>query len=426
MRNFGRSHNRALAAFIALLLVLAIVGLARHPPPTSTANAVPVFGVLQADPKWLSADSAAGLRLAMINVFWRSLEPSPDHFDEDYAESIRKAVGQYRHAGWQVAIDVGLQSPPSWVLNLPSGRLRDQNGHESRGADFEFSEAVRQAAAGYISTVVKTLGPVQYYRVGLSEQGEAKYPDVVGDGWWAFEPTAQGTAPGLPPGVRTNPLPGWVPGSPRYRGHSLETSQVANWYSWYFDAVVNAHTWEIAAYRSAGYKGDLQLVMPGYGATPAMYQFRIAHDLAPPGALDSYRTLNSGSVWWRLLDALPDMKGIVVDISSVDDRSGDPRGNDCEPTDTTVDYLTSTAPWRWSDTRWLTYLARLHHLQVMGENPGDTPASDLPRIMSLVRSCGLIALQWAFEPELHAGSASVTTIDQLGAAITRFDSRSHS
>lgn len=424
MRNPPRHRKRVLAVAIATLLVVAIIALNGHRTASRMSTASPVFGVLQADPHWLSADSAAGIRLAMINVFWASWEPAPGRFDQHYAHTIVDAVDRYRAAGWQVAIDIGLQTPPAWVLQQPSGRLQDQNGDRSGGADYEFSGAVRQATDRYISNLVDRLGHVQYYRVGVSEHGEAKYPDVTGEGWWAFEPTAQGHASGLPSGVKASPLPGWVPGTRTYRGHAVSSSQVEAWYGWYFGALVNALSWEISAYRSAGYHGPLQLVMPGTGAMPSVYAYRLTHDLAPAPQFDSYDTVNSGSVWWKLLGDLPDLNGVVVDISSVDDQSGRPQANDCEPSDTGVDYRSSPAPEAWSDTRWLTYLAHLHHLEVMGENPGETPSSDLPQIMSLVRSCGLIALQWAFEPELHGGSA--TNVQQLGAAITNYEEASPS
>lgn len=418
MRRSTDSTKKTLAAAIAVVLVTAMVALADHRSSAEVSTTKPVFGVLQADPRWLPADTAAGLRLAMVNVFWKAWEPNTGQFDQRYANSVRRTVARYRSAGWQVAIDIGLQSPPSWVLQLPSGRLTDQHGKQSNVPDFEFSQAVRQAAARYLSTVVTTLGPVQYYRVGLSGHGEAKYPNVTGNGWWAFEPSAQGHGAGLPEGVPVTPMPGWAPGAREYRGRSVRTSQVRAWYQWYFGALANSLAWEISAYRSAGYHGDLELVMPGTGAMPALYQYRINHHLAPAPSSDSYGTLNSGSVWWKLLDELPDLRGVVVDVSSVDDQSGVPRGNGCRPSDTKVDYRDDPSVETWSDTRWLSYLAHLHHLPVMGENPGETPASDLPRIMSLVRSCGLIALQWAFEPELHGGS--YTSLAQLGAAISRY------
>ena len=55
-------------------------------------------------------------------------------------------------------------------------------GVRSQTADFEFSSAVRAAAASYIDRVVGSLGAVAYYRVGLSENGETYYPDTSDNG----------------------------------------------------------------------------------------------------------------------------------------------------------------------------------------------------------------------------------------------------
>lgn len=422
MGRHPRLDRRILILTAVLLLAAGAVRLATYRSSSAVTVTKPVFGVLQADPRWLKADTAAGLRLAMVNVYWNEWEPAEGRFDHRYARQVKHTLDQYRAAGWQVAVDIGLQTPPRWVLRLPSGALTDQNGTRS-GADFEFSQQVRAVADRYISEVVHALGTIQYYRVGLSDHGEAKYPDVSGDGWWAFDPTAQGGAPGLPPDVGVTPMPGWVPGNASYHGRPVTAREVATWYGWYFGALVNADGWEISAYRSAGYTGELELVVPGTGATPAIYDYRIAHGLAPAPAMDSYRTMNTGSVWWKLLAELPDLKGVVVDISSVYDQSGIPRGNLCMPADRRVNFTTSRQPYTWSDTRWLTYLAGLHHLPVMGENPGNTPSSDLPGIMALVRSCGLSALQWAFEPQLHGGT--YTSLDQLGRAIADFRSKEH-
>ena len=195
----------------------------------------------------------------------------------------------------------------------------------------------------------------------------------------------------------------------------MTSREVTAWYNWYFLAMVNAHAWEMATFRAAGFWGKLELVMPGMGALPAFYRQRLSKDLAPDPAIDSLSTMNTGAVWWKFLDELPSLANTVVDISSVYDLSGSPRGNVCEPTDTSVAY-TDRRISRWSDTRWLTYLADQHHLSVMGENPGDTPGSDLPGIIHLVRSCGLITLQWAWEYILD-GSDNSVTINQLHAAF---------
>jgi len=370
-----------------------------------------LFGVLEADPRYLGADARAGIRLATLNINWSNWEPSPASDDENYIAQQVAAIKTYRGAGWKIAVDIGLQEPPQWVLNLADGQLQDQSGALSGTADYEFSRAVRDAAQAYIASVVHTLGAIDYYRIGLSPFGEMIYPEAPNNEWWAFSPTAQGTSPGLPDGVASSPMPGWVPGASTWQGKQVTPAQVQSWYDWYLGALTNAHAWEIDAFRGAGYSGQLQLVMPGDGAKPAVYSARIVANLAEE-PYDTFHTMNTGAVWWSVLDHLP-LTSTVVDISSVGDGSGT---HGCQATDASVNYLTAPDTiGAWSDTRWLTYLAHLHGLAAMGENPGNTVASQLPTVMGLVQSCNLIALQWAWDYQLRDGVHA--TITDYASAI---------
>jgi hypothetical protein len=388
----------------------------RHPAisktPTKTSSTM--FGVLAADPDYLSADTAAGLRLAMINIGWDEWEPEQGSFDDAYISQQAATVAEYLSAGWTVAVDVGLQSPPSWALGLPYGQLVDQDGNSSGTPDYEFSEAVRAAATTYISSVVSSLTGVSYYRIGLSTSGEMLYPPVSDNQWWAFSPLAQGSASGLPAGVGVAPMPGWVPGSTTWDGEAVTQAMVQSWYDWYLGALINAHTWEIDSFRQAGYQGLLQYVMPGVGAVPSLYQQSIAGELAP-NPDDPYNTMNTGAVWWDVLPQLP-LTGAVVDISSVGDGSGDPVNNVCQASDSSVDYTSQPSVIEsWSATRWLTYLAGLNHLPVMGENPGNITPAELPAIMSQVQACHLTALQWAWDYTLNESGPYVSLSDYAQA-----------
>jgi hypothetical protein len=388
----------------------------RHSAPTTTSSTM--FGVLDADPQFLSADAAAGIRLATMDIGWDQWEPEQGSFDSAYISQMAADVAEYLSAGWKVGIDVGLQSPPSWALGLPYGQLVDQNGDTSGTPDYEFSEAVRAAATTYIENVVSSLTGVSYYRIGLSASGEMLYPDAPDNQWWAFSPLAQGAASGLAPGVGVTPMPGWVPGTTTWDGSPVTQAMVQSWYDWYLGALINAHTWEIDSFRQAGYQGLLQYVMPGTGALPSLYQERIAGDLAATPD-DSYSTLNTGAVWWDVLPQLP-LTGAVVDISSVGDGSGDPQDNVCQASDSSVDYQSQpSAISSWSATRWLTYLAGLNHLPVMGENPGDVSPTELPAIMSLVQGCHLTALQWAWDYQLNESSPYVSLSEYAQAIATR-------
>jgi hypothetical protein len=393
----GRRSRLRLPLSTGLVVSLAFVLAARvEARPAAAGSNPPVFGVLRAQPKYLQADAAAGIRLAVINVDWKSWEPAPRRFSKAYASKVDAAVRTYRAHGWEVAIDVGLQTPPAWVLHWRDGQLTDQNGNLSGTPNYEFNPTVRTAAGAYIADLVRALGPskVEYYRVGLSISGEMLYGPNLPRSWWAY-----GIA------QRSSPLPGWVPGNPTYRGQPITGTQVHQWYDWYLRSLVNAEEWEITAYRSAGFGGSLELVMPGWGAVPSRYNELLSNDLAPNPDLDPDGTMNTGAVWWRQLAMLSSdqaLGALVVDISSVGDSSGT---NGCQSDDRQLNLdQADPAVSAWSDTRWLTYLAGAHHLPVMGENAGDSSAAELPTIASLVQSCHLEALQWAWDNQLHDGT----------------------
>lgn len=384
-----------------------------------------VFGVLDAQPQWLRADRAAGIRLAVLNIDWARWEPERGKFDGTYAGLVRLTAATYRRAGLAVAVDVGLQAPPRWVLDLPNGHLVDQAGIRSAVPDYEFSATVQRAAAAYVRQVVAAVGPVAAYRIGLGSKGEAIYPNTpsgaLGAAWWAYGASAQGRTGGRPPGVAATPMPGWRPGDATWHHAPVTDAQVASWYAWYVGALEDALRWEMAAFRRAGFTGTLEVVAPGDGAGPSLYDQVLAERLVE-GADDPYGTMATGAVYWRTLDSLP-RHGTALDISSVGDGSGLPGRVDCQPGDGAVPLARADPRISgWSDTRWLVYLAGRIGLPVVGENPGDTTPAELPGVMGLVTSCHLGALQWAWDSQLRQGDGLVS-LSRLRRAIASLPGR---
>jgi hypothetical protein len=365
-----------------------------------------VFGVLNAQPKYMKMDAAAGVHLAMINIGWDNWEPEPGRMNSSYIDQQLAIIHQYENAGWTVAVDLGLEFPPSWAIVNQSDQLADQNGNRSGTPNFEFSGSVRQAASEFIQNAVKTLPGISYYRIGLSQFGEMLYPASPRNEWWAFDAYAQGSQVGLPTGMSPSPMPGWIPGQSEWRGTPVSQAMVERWYDWYVGALVNAHNWEITTIRASGYAGDLQYVIPGTGVLPDFYQAELANRLSPV-SWDPFHTMNTGSVWWRVLQELPSSNA-VIDISSVGDGSGSVGAKECQESDPSTNYMTDRKIETWSDTRWLTYLARQHGLGVIGENAGSTDQESLPAIMSMVQSCGLTALQWAWDAPLNEGTGLIS------------------
>jgi hypothetical protein len=365
------------------------------------------------------SDHAAGITEAMMNIDWSRWEPLPGVVNASYVSQQVSTANQYRANGWTVAVDIGLQSPPSWVLALPNGQLIDQNGQPSGSADYEYSQAVRTAAATYILQVVAAMGPVASYRIGVGSAGEMMYPEAPANQWWGFSEDAQHGGLDLPAGVPSTPMPGWVPGTTTWDGANVTGAEVSSWYGWYYGALVNTLAWEIRAFRTAGFGGELQLLLAGDGALPEIYDQRLAADLAPIPT-DEFHTMNTGVVFWKMLPDLAaevSLANAVVDITGVYDGTGTPRGNACEASDSAVS-LAQADPWNshWSDTRWVSYLSRAEGLTVMGENPGNTLATDVSGTINLARGCGLTALQWAWDWQLHGTDPSIAQLPQLAAA----------
>ena len=197
------------------------------------------------------------------------------------------------------------------------------------------------AGSAYITNVVAALGAVSYYTIGISQHSEAIYPTTSSNQWWAFNQSAQGGT-GRPAGEAATPLPGWVPGTATWHGEQLTNAQVQAWYAWYQGGLVNAVAWEIRTIRAAGFDGNLELQLPGDGANPWVYTNRVMADLAPE-SYDAYDTLNAGAVYQVLLARLPDLAGVVMDVTSVGDESGTPADNACQSSDAAVLYAADSA-----------------------------------------------------------------------------------
>jgi hypothetical protein len=379
----------------------------------------PPVGVLIADPVHLQSDYDAGVRIATLEVKWRLWQPSPQHTSRPYKARIVASASAYRRAGYQVAVDVGLQYTPAWALHLPHAQLRSQLGTLSGTADYVFNVRMRHLAAAYIREVMATVGPVWSYRLGLSENGETLYPDASRGQWWAFGPVAQGRFGRPPPRTRRTPLPGWVPGETTWRGQPVTSEQVRQWYDWYLDAVILAHVWEARVFRSAGFTGVLQLVMPGSGTSLRAFELRRSSFLRN-SADDSYHTMNTGAVWFEFLRRFPLRRKIAVDISSVYDSSGSPRGNGCEVDDTKRDWRTDPAVRKWSSTRWLSYLSRrLGYHYLMGESTGNNNYPQMQATFTLANQCRFDAVLWAWDYQLYDGHASISQLSTAAIQAAR-------
>lgn len=343
-------------------------------------------GVLQADLQWIDDDYRFGIRIAVLEIEWSRWEPTEGQFDQTYIDQQVAKMNAYLDYGFQVGIVSGIHHQPSWVLAKSGIQHEDQNGTQSGILDFQFNDQARSYGENFLTSLVQAFGSaVSFHRVGLSAIGETLYPEAPDNNWWAFSDAAQATSP----------HPGWVPGT------AADPGEAEEWYDWYFEALVDAHDWMLATIRAAGYTGTVHYVTPGKGANPAHVAARLAGDLAPIDG-DTYFVMNTGAIWYRFYDQLADLTGCEMNISSVYDVSGSPRGNVTEPGDDLVPFDDSAMD-SWSSVRYLSSIARRHGLERVGENPADTMPIDVQGTFDAAWGCGLKAILWAFDNQLRDG-----------------------
>lgn len=392
-----------------------------------SATRTPSFpvGVLQADIRNLNKDYEYGIRIALMELEWAKWEPVEGQFDESYMmQQISKAF-VYIARGYKVGIVSGIHRPPAWLLAKPNIQHKDQWGNESGIANFQFSSVARDYGAIFLTSVVKAFGEyVWFHRVGLSKIGECLYPEAANqnsfpvgqreNNWWCFDTQAQ-SGTGLPAGTGGSPLPGWIPGTANYLGQPVTNMQVQSFYEWYFGANTNAHNWMLATIRAAGYGGIVHYVTPGMGCLPKEHDERLADKLAPIAG-DDYYVMNTAAVWWRFYNELVDKGNCWMNASSIYDISGSPRGNITQPGDDAVNYDNPDI-YNWSSARFLSSIARRHGMEVVGENPGQNSFEDAKKVISISQGCGLAALLWAFDDQLHSGNPEYCSLEQLSTLI---------
>jgi hypothetical protein len=426
---------------LALVWLLTASGApAAVAEPGGPVPSSPAWGLLDSTcaPDRLAA-RVPGVDVVVVEAPWDRLEPTPGAVDEGYAAGLRATVTRCLGAGLQVVLGSGLQYPPAWVRDLPGAALRDQAGRSpSTGAvDEVFSGAVAAAADDHLRHLLAAVpaGRLAGIRVGTSTAGELGYPgpDASGaalDSWWAFGDAPQGRG-ALAPGQSVTPMPGWVPGTPTWRGRDVSAEQARGWFAWYSGAVLRAVSDRAAALRGGGWTGPVHVPAPGRGVLPADLDAAVAVRLATAvrdGALR--RGLDYVAGFPALAAAVP---GAVVDLTGLDDatavraRALTPPRDRCTPGDAAV--LTSGDPVldSWPNQRVAAAAAVRAGLPLVGENPGPpgpqtggTDGSDgerdqLRHAPDYARACGLRAFLFAFEDDLYTPRSGLVPGDYAAA-----------
>jgi hypothetical protein len=394
--------------------------------PQAASSAIPapdastpqlLWGTLDTAPSHAKTEYAAGIQVAHLELGWDQYEPDRGQFSDGYASEMRARLRVFQDAGMLVVLGIGLQYPPSWVLNSQESRYVNQYGETASAANLTFNQPLRDEAARYIARVDQDLGLRSFWAIRVGSGGliESLYPSgrnaAHPNSYWAFDVNAQaGIA--RPPSIPSPPYPGWKPGERTYQGRPFTTAQVREWYDWYLRALTDGIVWQMDVYRSLGYDGLLQVLMPGVGARPMERDASIANYLwADADQWDN--TVARGAAWDTLVEWLHDQPNLVVYVSSVADGSGN--NDTCRPGDMDVDPH-SNAVLSWSATRWLTYNAQRFALPIQGENPGEGHApgygaSMLAAAARQAQSCHLRALLWAHDEDLYDPNSGISLRD---------------
>lgn len=369
------------------------------PPASSTAPPTPtgrIWGVIGNDGKHLATERAAGLNVRLFELAWSSYEPSRGTFRSSYVLEKRRELASMRAAGFKVILSLGIHHDPAWLLAEHAdsayvnqfGDVYDDPREGAGRANLIWNKDLRKLAATYINRVLADFGTNFYaVRLGGGRFGELGYPVARWAGrtntYWAFDRVA----------ARTNPVPGWTPGSPSPNG---EAARFANWY---MNQLVDFQTWQVATVRRS-YAGRIMMLYPSWGIRPAQLSLAIARNLDGSSPAERNGEVPRGYDFARQIAALPDMKILPtttwLDASSAGDADSDRR--------------------YWSPVH---YLSSLSKRDTFGENTGQGTRAAMNRSAAQVKRYGLVGMLWYREDELLSGRYA--TLANYGAAIIAAD-----
>jgi hypothetical protein len=371
----------------------------------------PIFGTLQSEPERAKRNHEAGVRLAVLSLAWDRYEPRDGNFDPAYAEAMKQRLAAFRAAGQAVMLDLGMQYPPAWVLELPNARVVDQFGQPyigdrpgAGGANGVFNQNVRDRQAAYVARALADLGTdFHSIRIGWGYYGELQFPPHVFNDkkncYWAFDDIAQGRAQGHPPTLAACPVPAWKPGDA-----SPDHAKARQFIDWYLDAMRDYQQWQIATVRKH-FRGTLCVLYPSWGIRPGQIDAAVADDLSGRTSPEINGELPRGVDFVRQVGAIDDDK-VVVYTTWLD---SDPKFGDDD----------SKNPEAWSPAHYLSHLAASHprKLATMAENTGPGTKAALKLSMQRLKQFNISGLVWAFEGDLYDTSPDHATISDLEAAL---------
>ena len=375
IRHRSRRMTRLIMAFVtavALGLLALVISLNAH---ASAPTSFPLWGTLDTQTSTAATEGKAGV-MAMFEYNWASFEPTQGVLSSSYLATMKSELAAYQAAGQKVTLGLGLQNPPSWVFNLADSKYVDQTGSTSSEANFVFSQAVRSAAASYLSLVAAAIPLSNFWAIRLTSGGDGEMLYPGGGTYWAFDQAAL-TGNGLAAGMTPNPDPSWKPGTA-----GLTQAQISTWVNWYIGGLDNVTNWQMQTLSKLGFTGYYETVTPGSGTRPDGLTQTEQQNLSNDG------TTGVGAVWNLYYSMLPNKTNVIAYISSVADNSG---GNDpCQSSDDSLS-LTSSTMDSWSSARWISRIAYQYGLPVGGENPGYGLPASLDSFYTNTSSTGMMA-----------------------------------
>src|SRR6266496_2509872 len=389
----------------------------------------------------------AGVALANVTLAWKDYETSDGVFNENQMTYVANNINTFLHAGQRVDVQLAIHYVPSWVIQIPNAYYVNQCGvtaPQTYGYDspnYVFNATVRQKVQDFETHALQQLNArvglnnIWDFRVDGGDGGEALYPlatDTLGhtNSYWAYDSNAQGMGYNLPLGVSSTPFPGWRPGQTTYNGQPFTTSQVQQWYDWYFNSRMNWYNWQVALYRNAGFHNYLTIETPGFGTRPDEYRTNINNYL--DGSADPNGTMSRAAVWQNLYPALTNKTNIIAYVSSMADSGSQPPNDTCQRSDARVDFNNDPVVDTWGGVRYVSYIANKYGFQKGGENPGygAGAGSDygIPMLNNAARemaTCGLIGMFWAHDDRLYTTTATppanIITLTDYSSVIHQYN-----
>jgi hypothetical protein len=313
------------------------------------------FGSLVTLSAQISAERNGGTSIAMIEPGWNSWETADNVFSSSYAATIAASVKAAQDYNSKVTLALGTYNPPTYVAALTNGVYVNQAGASSTEANIVFNQTIRTRVERYYTQLAASvdLSKIWAIRITSGSDPELLYPNGA---YWAYDVNAQ-NGTNRPPTMPLCPFPGWVPGNT-----SITIAQVRLWVQWYIQCLADVVDWQMRYLRGLGFRGHFEIITPGQGTRPGVWDTEINARLIPTTSVTG-----RGAVWHYLYQVLLDKSHITAYVSSVADGSG---SDDVTLTTDDGVGLADAASANWSAVRYITRVAREYGMRIGGENVG--------------------------------------------------------